>query len=353
MADALNSAITRAFEQTFKFVPIPGQTIPPSDNRPFLVPNVNGDVANYEFLRATVDPDSYKLTLSAPYSVEQGTTSATFENPFLGPVHPNNPTSVFASIPQARVQAHLFFNDKLLELFPMPTVQPASSMYASFAGPINTNSSILPGCNIVAVSSAAGAALCTWLDPGQSIPINYNDILATRRHMMYCIQTYPRSGVSVQETRATFGDVYSPSTEADGPFVMDVSSFTWTQEYGVTGTWSPITGIAITSSYIPVYEEAYGLNSLDPTTGTVEPNSGKATSNIIFDIDLMQDGAHAIQSGVLFLPNTFRWAKCRPGALQNVDLRLLLRKRDGTFVPWILDNGGTVNIKLMFCKQPY
>lgn len=360
VSDALNKAITEAFSKTWKFLPLPGFTCPTLDPLPFVVPVEGSAVqmaANFEYLRATTDTDTYKLTLSAPYKVtldgpEEASTAQTFANPFLGPTTPNNTASPFAAYPAQKLQAHLFFNDKLLDLFPMPTVQPVRSMYFGGGGPINADNSVLPGCNIVSVTPGS-LTLCTWLDPDQEVKVSFDGLVPDKPARMYCIQTYPRSGVSITETRITFGTAQNPDADNGGPNRFDVESMTWTQEYSTTGSWSPITGIAITSGSIPVFEEAYGLNIIDPTTGMADPTAGKGSSNIIFDVDFLQDNAHGVQGGVYFLPNTFRWAKCKPGALSTIDLRLLLRKKDGTFVPWMLDSGGTVNIKLMFCKNPY
>jgi len=369
VADALNTAIATAFGKLFTFNQIPGAAaVPPNDSAPFLVPgdgsSPNG-VANFEFLRAVVDPDTYKLTLSAPYKVTseplQGTpladgTQYAFPNPFLGPTMANNPAS-FLYNTNFRLQAHIFFNDKLLDLFPMPTVPPASSLFLmqSFPGPVNSNASVMPGCSITQFStSGGGTGQCVWLNPGQIQPVSYLGNVPDKNMLMYCIPTYARNAVAqTGELRATFGDTKVKTTQRQGPWMWSVDSLSWTQEYETTGSWAPITGIAITSNTISVFEEAYGINSIDPVTGAIDPSVGKGSTNILFDVDLLQDRAHSIQGGIYYVPGTYRWAKCKPNALTSVDLRLLLRKRDGTFVPWILDSGGTVNIKLMFCQDPY
>lgn len=368
LGEALNSAISAAFNQQYKFVPTGATVIPTIDASPFVPPTDSagttptGAVATFEYLRATVDPDSYKLTLSAPYAVVTELSAAVpkdsilaIPNPFNGPSKPSNTSSNFAAFPTLRLQAHVFFNDKLLELFPMATVAPGVTWNPKiFPTPVNTNSDVAPNCSTNLAVGPTGLVPITWLDPDQTAIVTYGGLVAQRTALMYCIQTFPRSATVINsDTRATFGSASTGVTSQDGPWMFNVASLSWTQEYGATGSWAPITGIAITSSNIPVYEEAYGVNSIDPVTGMVDASSGKASSNIIFDIDLLQDTAHSVQGGVYYVPGAYRWAKCRPGALNTVDLRLLLRKRDGTFVPWVLDNGGTVNIKLMFCTDPY
>lgn len=166
------------------------------------------------------------------------------------------------------------------------------------------------------------------------------------------VQTLPFNKTVVMYTLITdraVGDVVdavpSPFNRTGTPELL------YEQEYEATSAWSVYTGLAITSNMVPAYEESFGVNVV--TTENNPANAGNSSSNIIFDVDLSQDQIHQIQAGMTFVPPVFRYAKLRSGVLNGVDLNLYLRTRDGRYVPWMITNGGTVNIKLMFTRDPF
>lgn len=141
------------------------------------------------------------------------------------------------------------------------------------------------------------------------------------------------------------GSAYNPST------TVCQWEATFEQEFDNTSAWSPYTGLAITSNMIPAMEEALGIN-ITPNNNAVQ-SAAATTNNIIFDLDLTQDMIHQIQTGIAFTPALFRYAKLKSAPLTGIDLNFYLRRKDGTYVPWNITNGGTINVKLMFCKTPY
>lgn len=260
---------------------------------------------------ATLDKDSYKIYLHAFGENDGATLPGTpSELPRPTPLSPGGST---------QVTADLFFSDKLLELFPMETMAPYRTATAAYwTVPLNR---------------------APWVDYYQ-YPVG---TLSSPR----AIPMYP-----LALARANADDVVEQPTTGMN-FLFGTSStveFVWAQEYESTSAWSPFTGLAITSSTIPAETEAVGINLSD--SYSIQP-SGKATANIIFDIDLAQSTIHQLQQGVAFAPNTYRYAKLNDAPLYGVDFDLLLRTRSGLYVPWYITNGGSVSAKFMFLRNPY
>jgi hypothetical protein len=159
---------------------------------------------------------------------------------------------------------------------------------------------------------------------------------------MYAIVTEPKTATSYDATQATPWNNHAGAPAAE---------YVYEQEYEVTGSWAPYTGMAITSNMMPAVEEAMGVN-ITPNASAVADASA-STSNIIFDLDLGQDSLHQIQQGIAFIPASYRWVKLKAAPLPGIDLNFFLRRRDGGYEPWMVANGGTISVKLMFCRVPY
>lgn len=258
-----------------------------------------------------------------------------------------------------------FFSDKLLELLPMPTYAPSRNMNAvrvitpywrprlplgSYAGVNATTPD--PGLDFT------GPPLFTY--GGEYFAVS--DPVTLQGQTFYALDLSPHTAESVELPSALqYGNISLPNPAQPAPYnvvlarqcaltTTTIQALQWTQEQSAQSSWSVYTGLAITSNNIPAYEEAYGLNVLGSNEA---PSAGASSTNIIFDIDLAQDELHQIQGGIGFTPTVFRYAKLRGGPLNNMDIQFWLRKKNGQFVPWMMDAGGTISAKLMFTRAPY
>lgn len=275
-----------------------GQVIPAAS-----LPFYNGTMPFY----VELDKGTYRMMVHAPYS----TTTQTVQ-------FPSNVYQQGGQVGNFLVVPHLSFSDKLLELIPME---------------------VYPAVETRARGSTQQSGI-QWMHDTPSwltSPQRRGDGGA-----MYFLALVPPLADGISAGGAS-------------PYNFDPTvcqyEMLFNQEYENTSAWSPFTGLAITSNIIPAVEEASGIN-ITPTSGAVQA-SGNSSVNIIFDLDLTQDTIHQLQSGIAFTPAAYRWAKLKSSALSGIDLNFFLRKRDGTYIPWNLTNGGTISAKLMFCRNPY
>lgn len=253
-----------------------------------------------------------------------------------------------------------YFNSLLLELLPMPTLPFTASAQALRSqlyrpllpfgsptiptGPEGTNvftDPVLPFLNVGTYAPQTGVT---------------ND---GSGRALYALDLSPHVAEAVQipcgmRNATTVIPTTNPAQNArERLFVNEfITALQWSQELTAQSSWSVYTGLAVTSNSIPAFEELSGMNRLNQN-GNDSTSASSNSVNILFDLDLGQDQLHQIQSGVTFAPNIFRYAQLKGGPLNSIDLQLLLRKKDGTFTPWIMDSGGTINVKLLFTKSPY
>jgi hypothetical protein len=131
---------------------------------------------------------------------------------------------------------------------------------------------------------------------------------------------------------------------------------TWTaitlyQEYATTETWSPITAIVFCSNTLPIVPTQvstpfiYDENNLQKLTG-----NDSATANIITDI---------VSSTGLYRPNLVysptaefrRISMMGNTPLTNIDIQIYYRLRTGHLIPFTLNSGGSVTLKMAFFKK--
>lgn len=131
---------------------------------------------------------------------------------------------------------------------------------------------------------------------------------------------------------------------------------TWTavtlyQEYATTEAWSPITAIVFCSNTLPIIPTQVSTpfildeNNLQKLTG-----SDSAQSNIITDI---------VSNTGLYRPNLVysptaefrRISMIGNTPLTNIDIQIYYRLRTGHLIPFVLNSGGSVTIKLAFLKK--
>ena len=368
--DALNAAMTQAtsvwgvgnpanpeaIDMAFTFLTgYTGTPQPPTNFAPFL--GCDSDQSLLPLMQARMD-SSFNMTLRAPLFTAVTSPTPGTDNvycPFMGPQiqqTSNNPTSYDPRPPGAvYYQAHLYFSDKLMEILPMPTVPPYASAAALPLTPNPFQQRAAQGVDPLLYTQIGQYAPQPWVDYAvvnatQNLPLR----LSSQMFGMYPLATYNvRATFVTEDARPT--STLAVTFRANNVAALPTTYAEWPQEYSTQATWTVYDGLAITSNTLPAYEEAFGVNEI---TAQGTPQSATAdTSNIIFDLDLSQDNLHQIQSGLYFVPAAFRYAKMKPGALSNIDLQVWLRRRDGSFVPWMVDAGGTISLKLMFTKTPY
>jgi len=379
LMDALNAAIVMATSYWGVGGPNPNAVnagftwlgpsygaVPSASWTPFPGSLSSNDTSSLPWIQARMD-ESYMMSLRAPVIVEDNYQTPAppqpFEqlhNPFVGPaeqIYTNNVTYPAGQV--VYFQAHLYFNDKLAELLPMPTVPPYAGSVASGTGFLNRRLAPNPFLLRAQVNSTLDPALITQIAQFDAQPwVDYTTVsvapsptrLSSPTFGMYPIATYPhRAAIEVVPTFATSLLELGVGNQAFS--IYPVTYAVWPQEYTTQSNWSVYDGLAITSNTLPAYEEAFGVNEISasglPTTANAD------TSNVIFDLDLTQDQLHQIQQGITFVPAVYRYAKMKQGALSNIDLQVFLRTRDGAFVPWMMDAGGTMSMKLMFTKTPF
>ena len=131
---------------------------------------------------------------------------------------------------------------------------------------------------------------------------------------------------------------------------------TWTaitlyQEYSTTESWSPITAIVFCSNTLPIVPTQvstpfiYDENNLQKIQG-----SDSATSNIITDI-VSNTGLY--RPNLVYSPTAeFRRISMTGNTpLTNIDLQIYYRLRTGHLIPFTLNSGGSVTVKLSFFKK--
>lgn len=132
--------------------------------------------------------------------------------------------------------------------------------------------------------------------------------------------------------------------------------FVMTQDYGSTSTiWSPISGIAFTTSFIPVQVE-YSSNPVQfglENTGQSE-TSVNYFEQVITDITLPLDAAHNYREQITYTPaGEYRMLSLLgSGGIDKLDLRVWYRlKLTNKLVPMTMPNQSAVTIKLMFRRK--
>lgn len=380
LEDALNGAIQTAAScwgrgvwpnspsaSDFSITNAPGSTAPPStlprDYAPFRF-GVTGAPGNdwdgapgqgtLPLLWASFDSGGM-LQLKTPAVAQISAEGAqqALNNPFL------STTPAWDVGSTLLMTAQLYFSDKLMEMLPMPTVPAYAAIKPFPALPSYTlgPSSFTPA-PIMAVTDSVDVKTENtsqyrfndqfWIDTHTLRPPSSGGPV-----ILSPLALYPAKATAVEDPLVlnTMLQGVPPQYTPSAVLVRPITYLQWSQEYSTQSSWAVYTGLAITSNSIPAYEEAFGVNIINATGAPT--SAAAATSNIIFDLDINEDAVHQIQGGLAYVPTKYRYAKMRSGTLTNVDLQFWLRKRDGFFVPWLLDAGGTINLKLMFTTTPY
>ena len=142
-----------------------------------------------------------------------------------------------------------------------------------------------------------------------------------------------------------FGDVNNqPIVRPDGTTWTAITSY---QEWSTISAFSPILGFVFTSASLPIIPSLQSNplvynNLAQSTTGT-----NASTSNIISDF-IANDSFY--KSNLVYLPTAqYRWISLTGTApIQNIQISIFYRLRDGTLQPFLINSGGSVTIKLLF-----
>jgi hypothetical protein len=268
----------------------------------------------------TLDKDTYKICMHVAV------------NPYL-PTELAAARTVTMSATTYYLTADIYFNDKLLELFPLDTLFPYSA-------------------SLTAANNTWGGLPRAPYTDYQTVYTRVFGTAPTTVNGFYPLNvTQDVVDIYVQAPTNSLNFTHAPGGGGGGGSAYQSEVEIW-QEYEATSAWSVYTGMTITSSMICAYAEAGGTNSIASINSIQSP--GVADVNILFDFDLTQDTLHQIQRGIGYVPNVFRYSKLRGGqALTGIDLYFYLRTRDGRYVPWMVTNGGTISAKFMFTKKPH
>lgn len=132
-----------------------------------------------------------------------------------------------------------------------------------------------------------------------------------------------------------------------------------TQDYGsISGNWSPIDSIVITSSKLPIYPEiiapapgTFGNSDLGMSSAT----TGSAFQYVIADIQVGKTGADEWRQFMEYEPMAeYKILSLNKSQepIQNIDFMLWWRNRyDNNLYPLRLYNGSAVSIKIMFRRK--
>lgn len=212
---------------------------------------------------------------------------------------------------------YLYFGDALLTLMPFNTL----ADYASVSG--------LP-----------------W--PSQTIYSLLNAVSTSNGPSMYPLALVAAQG-DYECSPCTV--INHPYTAGEGGSVAALPEQTWTQELDTTSSYSPYTGFAIASN-LPTPPRAVSVTRVTSATDLPVATRPIDLANILFDVDVDSTDMYALQKKIVVVPRYPLWVRLQDGArLDRIELEVLLRHRDGSYVPWTVDSGGTINAQLGFTRS--
>lgn len=142
-----------------------------------------------------------------------------------------------------------------------------------------------------------------------------------------------------------------PYTDGESGTVPALPEQTWTQELDTTSSYSPYTGFAIASN-LPTPPRAVSVTRVTSANDVPVATRPIDLANILFDVDVDSTDMYALQKKIVVVPRYPLWVRLQDGArLDRIELEVLLRHRDGSYVPWTVDSGGTINAQLGFTRS--
>jgi hypothetical protein len=158
-------------------------------------------------------------------------------------------------------------------------------------------------------------------------------------------------GTQVQTVQPPFNSGQTPSpTPPQAPPASWIACNIY-QEFSTTPSWSPITAFVFTSNTLPINPNQVStpLVFTDATQVSLGGNNAD-TLNIITDL-VSDDGTY--KPNLVYEPTAqYRYITLfgnRP--LFNIDLQIFYRTKLGGLVPFRLQSGGTVTLKIAFIKK--
>ena len=148
-------------------------------------------------------------------------------------------------------------------------------------------------------------------------------------------------GTNTAQITPPFGD----------PLVDAWTAITLYQETSTTSSWTPITAVVFTTNTLPINANqvstplVYSDNQLIALGG-----NNSATQNIITDI-VSDEGLY--RPNLVYLPQAeYRLVDLYGNQpLHNIDIQVYYRLKSGELVPFRLQSGGAVTIKIAFLKK--
>jgi hypothetical protein len=143
------------------------------------------------------------------------------------------------------------------------------------------------------------------------------------------------------------------------PQVIPVAPATYTsylaisiyQESFTTANISPITAFVITSSTLPIEQSQVSTPVLlNNNVNLLQQTNNSATLPIVTDL-VIDDGEYS--PNIVYRPTAqYRLSTLYGNSpLHNIDFQIYYRLRDSSLVPFVLQSGGSVTLKLAFLKK--
>jgi hypothetical protein len=142
-----------------------------------------------------------------------------------------------------------------------------------------------------------------------------------------------------------FGDV-------NNQIIVRPDDTTWTaitsyQEWSTISAFSPILGFVFTSASLPIIPSLQSNPLLYNNLAQATTGTNASTANIITDF-IANEAFY--KPNLVYLPvSQYRWiALTGTAPIQNVQVSIFYRLRDGSLQPFLINSGGSVTIKLLF-----
>jgi hypothetical protein len=129
------------------------------------------------------------------------------------------------------------------------------------------------------------------------------------------------------------------------------NAIVFNQEWSTTASWTPITALVFTSNTLPI-QPSQVSQPLVYNNGVLQNSGGNnsAVSNIITDI-VSDSGLYS--PNLVYIPQAqYRYITLYGNQpLYNLDISIFYRLKTGELIPFRLQSGGSVTMKILFKKR--
>lgn len=303
---AMNESISRLMAKSAAFAMEPSQS-PLPNAVPFASTNTfyqGASQVSNSFFYFTQNKGENTISLHATGDVNPSEERRACTGPGL--------SGVFATI-------DLYFNDKLLELFPIDYLSPWNSLLSQWSNtPVNRPPTV--DYEVASVTTGTGSETA-----------GFYPLQLSRKNADYY--------VNMANTAYQTGFNFSTGTNS-------MPELIWKQETDTTQSWCPFTSLIIGSTTLPIYEQQYGINLAQGSQFRQPANL--LSYNTLFEVDLTENEIHKIQDGISFSPINRQSVRLKGGRLSQIDLIVYLRTRTGELLQWSVTNGGLITVTLVF-----